>query len=73
MAAAQTQFQLGDLDSAGEHAAAALRFYREEDHRDWPSEPGSVTQAILAWVAAHTGFPEQAHRAMGSWSRSKGS
>jgi class 3 adenylate cyclase/tetratricopeptide (TPR) repeat protein len=62
MAVGQSQFMLGDLDAAGEHAAAALRSYREEDHRDWPSEPGASAQGILAWVAAHRGFPEQARR-----------
>ncbi|MBI1816459.1 MAG: AAA family ATPase [Deltaproteobacteria bacterium] len=61
MAVGQTQFELGDLESAGEHAAEALRFYREEDHRDWPTEPGAVAQAILAWVSAHKGFLERAH------------
>jgi predicted ATPase len=62
MAVGQTQFHLGDLDSAGEHAAAALQFYREEDHHEWSTEPGAVAQAILAWVSAHKGFPERAHR-----------
>jgi adenylate cyclase len=62
MVVAQAQFQLGDLDAAGEHAAAALRFYREDDHRDVPTEPGALAQAVLARVSAHTGFPEQAQR-----------
>src|SRR5262249_48598478 len=61
-AVGQSQFHLGDLDSAGGHAAAAVRFYREEDHRDWPTEPGAVAQGVQAWVSAHTGFPERAHR-----------
>jgi tetratricopeptide (TPR) repeat protein len=60
-AVGQAQFHLGDLESVAEHAAAALRFYREEDHRDWPTEPGAVAQAILAWVSAHKGFPERSH------------
>lgn len=62
MAVAQPQFNLGDLDSAGEHAAAALRSHREEDHRDFPTDPGAVAQGILGWVLAHRGFPEQALR-----------
>jgi tetratricopeptide (TPR) repeat protein len=61
-AVGQTQFQLGDLDAAGEHAAAALRSYREEDHRGWPTEPGAVAHGTLAGVMAHRGFAEQAHR-----------
>jgi len=61
-AVAQTQFSVGNLHSAGEHAASSLRFYREEDHRDFPTEPGAVAQGILAWVSAHQGFPERAHR-----------
>src|SRR4029453_7966124 len=43
-AVGQAQFHLGDLHAAGEHAAAVLRFYREEDHRDMPTEPGAVAQ-----------------------------
>ncbi|MBI1816688.1 MAG: hypothetical protein HYR72_17050 [Deltaproteobacteria bacterium] len=62
MAVGQTQFHLGDLDSADEHAAAALRFYREGDHRDFPTEPGAPAQGFLACVLAHRGFPKQAQR-----------
>ncbi|MBI3390069.1 MAG: hypothetical protein HY027_20245, partial [Deltaproteobacteria bacterium] len=60
-AVAQSQFQLGDLNSAGEHAASALRFYREEDFRDWPTAPGALAQGIMASVSANMGFPERAH------------
>ena len=61
-AVGQAQFHLGDLDSAREHAATALEFYREEDHRDFPTGPGAAAQGILACVSAYRGFPQQAHR-----------
>jgi hypothetical protein len=60
-AVAQSQYFLGDLDSAVEHAAAALQFYREEDHRDSTTEPGGPARGVLAGVSAHQGFPERAH------------
>jgi tetratricopeptide (TPR) repeat protein len=60
-AVGHSQFYLGDLDAASEHTAAALRFYREEDHRDLPTEPGAPAQGFLACVFAHRGFSEQAH------------
>src|SRR5262249_21544077 len=45
--AGNTRYMMGDLTAAGEHAAEALRFYREEDHRSWPSDAGTLAHAGL--------------------------
>ena len=62
LAVGQTRFALGELPAAREHAEAVLQFYREEDHRDWPIDPGAVAQGVLAYVLAHQGFAGRAHR-----------
>jgi class 3 adenylate cyclase/tetratricopeptide (TPR) repeat protein len=56
----QSQYLLGDLCAAGEHAQEALRYYREEDYRGSPSDLGTLAHPLLAYVLAHCGFPERA-------------
>jgi predicted ATPase len=63
--AGASRYSVGDLAGAGEHVTEALRFYREEDHRGWPSEPGTLAHAMLGFVQAQQGLPERARGEIG--------
>jgi tetratricopeptide (TPR) repeat protein len=64
-AVATSRFQLGDLGCAAEHAAEALRCYRQEDHREWPTEPGTLAHGVLAGIWAQQGLFGHAHAELG--------
>jgi tetratricopeptide (TPR) repeat protein len=63
---ALARFVVGDLVPALGHAKRALTFYREEDHRGWPSDLGVLARGHLAFVFAAQGLCDRASAEVGS-------